>query len=202
VTVFSHSAYTLAVPRGDAAAVSALRRAEDERFFARTTAGPPLWLGQLDAPLRHPGIDVFEAPLASVEVAAVRRALATVLPPVCTLLAPLALGAHVDHRLVHAAACLLRSSTRELIFYYEDLPYAGFMPLDAIEAAAHAAGQRIDAELEPQWWESAALREAKAWAVACYGSQCDDGTLAALLGHGRRLGAGAALPAERVWRVR
>lgn len=45
------------------------------------------------------------------------------LPPRCALVAPLALGGHVDHRLTRAIAGRLAQSVRHL-WYYADYPYA------------------------------------------------------------------------------
>lgn len=197
VTVFSRSAYTPARPAGDAVRVTALRKAEDERFFAATAAAPPLWLDLEDAPLRGAGA-VFHAPMATDDRAAVRRALAR-LPAGGTLVVPLSLGGHVDHRLVCGAGCeRLRAGTHSLIFY-EDLPYAAFLGAEAIAARVRRLSRRLGRPLVPELWTSPRLAEAKRWAVASYPSQTDAATLAHLLRHAWRVSPDGP-PAERVWR--
>ncbi len=59
-----------------------------------------------------------------------------------TIYAPLAVGRHVDHQIVHSAACRLLARGRRVAFY-EDYPYAG-QPgaLDAGLQAAGASGWR------------------------------------------------------------
>ncbi|MGE0081683.1 MAG: PIG-L deacetylase family protein [Thiohalomonadaceae bacterium] len=199
VTVFSRTAYTPAEPGGDVERTSALRAAEDRAFFAGCPVAVPVWLGQSDAPLRDlAGETVFTAPVCRETVAQVRHALAPLLAAARTVLAPLALGGHVDHRILHQLACTLHREGRHRVIFYEDLPYAAFMAMPAIEASAEAVSRELATALCAEHWPSPSLAEAKRRVVQCYASQCDDGTLPALLAHARRL-AERGLPAERVW---
>lgn len=116
-----------------------------------------------------------------------------------TLYAPLAVGRHVDHQLVHGAARLLLERGRRLAFY-EDYPYAE-QP-GAVEAAladAEAEGWSVEAvALEP------ADLTAKVAALAYYHSQLaalfdDVGAMPSRVWSfavDRTSGAGLA---ERVW---
>jgi LmbE family N-acetylglucosaminyl deacetylase len=99
-----------------------------------------------------------------------------------TLYAPLAVGRHVDHQLVHRAARLLSEQGYDVAFY-EDYPYAE--PSDAV-AAALAAADAEDWRVEIVGLSSADLT-AKVAALAYYHSQ-----LAVLFGEA------GAMPG-RVW---
>ena len=116
-------------------AVSRARRLEDERFVAdlasaagRESASVCLYdLQQLDAPLRLAVLTerVLEAPLTDEEVRHQAKQLAAQLSPLQqadVVFAPLALGDHIDHRIVREAAKLAAPADR--LCQYEDLPYA------------------------------------------------------------------------------
>jgi LmbE family N-acetylglucosaminyl deacetylase len=200
VTVFSRSTWLQGGTEGEVAAVSARRAQEDRRFFSRTTAGAPLWLDLPDAPLRDITAEagVFDAPVRPDELRSVQRALAAVLEPGARLLVPLALGGHVDHRLVRDAACTLCVEAGHSLLLYEDLPYAAFLEPPAIERYVAALARRLGTTLVPLLWASPCLDEAKAWAVASYASQTDGASLGHLMYHAARLRPGEM--AERVWR--
>lgn len=200
VTVFSRSGYTLKLPNGDPDRVSALRKAEDKKFFSLTGADVLLWLDQPDAPLRRAFVSdtVFSAPLSEDELAAVYGKVVSAIPGSATLLAPLALGGHVDHRTVLGVACRLYVQGSHEVFFYEDLPYAAFMELPALEARVHALERELGITLRPIFWPSLTLHSAKQWAVESYASQCDEYSLDPLLYHSQRLHS-SALCGERVW---
>ena len=199
VTIFSRSAYTPEQPHGEASRTTALRMAEDRRFFAHAPVAELRWLGLLDAPLRRLGVsNVFAAPAEAGDIAAVRRALEPLLSPSACLLVPMALGGHLDHRVVREVACAVHAEGRCRLVFYEDLPYAGFMPLEAVGEAVFLLEERLRARLHPVDWPSHALAEAKQWAVTSYASQVEGHLLATLLAHGQRRGR-RGVPAERVW---
>ncbi len=90
----------------------------------------PGWIGLADAPYRRDYYRsfrqvVFDTHPDDVEyVAQVAETVQTLcrdLAPVC-LYAPLGVGTHIDHRLVHAAVGILPD--RPVVVYYEDRPYA------------------------------------------------------------------------------
>ncbi len=120
------------------------------------------------------------------------------------LYAPLALGHHVDHQLVRAAAWQLRDYGYRLVFY-EDYPYADphyaakYRQTDPVTLAAQQPGL-LQAQL---CWLAEADLVAKIAAIAAYASQ-----LAVLFGReadmagrvynfARHVGQGK--PAERNW---
>jgi LmbE family N-acetylglucosaminyl deacetylase len=205
ITVFSRSNYTAPLSCQDSEWITALRKTEDRRFFSRLpTALPPVWLDRMDAPLRL-AIDAGQTRSACIgeedeeEVEQIATAVEGLLPPPSLLLAPLALGGHIDHRLVRLAACLLQARGYRVLFY-EDTPYAGDLAGEEIEDAARLTGLLLKTALEPLLFASPAVLEARLWAVQCYASQCQgEDELQRLLRHARRLQSGG-LPAERLWR--
>lgn len=110
------------------------------------------------------------------------------------LYVPLAVGRHVDHRIVRGAA---EMCGRELT-YYEDYPYAE--DPDSVRAAL---GERCW-EAEPVFLSAEALK-AKIAAVSRYRSQISsfwddiEGMARSVRASAERTGAG--LPAERYWHV-
>jgi hypothetical protein len=115
--------------------------------------------------------------------------------------APLAVGSHVDHLLVHHAAMELRKSGRN-VFFYEELPY-----VEAEEALAQALSASPAASWRGETYllDETAL-QARCQAVGCYGSQLAGifgdaaGYAARVRAYAERVGAGAG-PAERYWRL-
>lgn len=104
------------------------RRAEDARALALLGV-EPIHLGLRDAPFRHPHFSSFTALLLerradpeALEQA--KRAIAELLARLQPerVYAPLGVGGHVDHRLVHDAARAV--VPREQLTFYEDRPYA------------------------------------------------------------------------------
>ena len=140
VNVFTQSDYAVDLRTVDPSlpaveGVSLARLGEDERFLAdiagladREPASVQLVdLEQLDAPLRLAvrTEQVLEAPLTAAEVQQQATDLAArfaALPPCDLVFAPLALGDHIDHRIVRQAARLCH--TPDHVCFYEDLPYA------------------------------------------------------------------------------
>jgi LmbE family N-acetylglucosaminyl deacetylase len=109
--------------------------------------------------------------------------------PAATVLAPLGLGGHPDHRLVAAAARTVVPPT--LLACYEDLPYA---------ARADGVGREALGGLELRPVAIASTLVAKQRALACYSSQLDD-----LVGGAAQASAAVAAWAgsdvvERLWR--
>ncbi len=190
----------------DAVDAVARRRREDEAAMA--LLGAESWrLDLLDAVYRLPESYGSEAALLGepathdrLEIELI-AALAPILAasPRALLLAPLAVGGHVDHRLVHRAAIELARQDREVAFY-EDFPYA---------ARPGAVAERLDAigaALEPTIVDITATLDRKIAAILAYTSQIEalfgdrEQARAAIAAYA--LAAGSSGPAERLWHPR
>lgn len=134
LTVFSHA-------DPDDAAGWAARRREDA-LAASLLGAEARWLGMVDAPFRDPAyagfdFDVLSGPHAPGDAVwrervaeRLREEVEALRPTV--VYAPLGVGDHVDHRLVHEATAALHPAPR----FYEDHPYA---------LVRHAVRRRLDA---------------------------------------------------------
>lgn len=180
--------------------VSRLRKREDATFVALLGAAACVhWLDLPDAAIR-PGVGLAaifrDGPL---DDAAERLAtdLVTLLKPLmdgCSrLLVPLALGGHLDHRIVRLAGERLGRLLDVPIAFYEDMPYATQPPSDA----EHIATQLQQQGMRPELIDCPELLQRKRRALACYGSQLDAGQIDGVIGYadGLRPGQGA----ERLW---
>jgi LmbE family N-acetylglucosaminyl deacetylase len=187
-----------------AAEVLTVRRAEDQRALA-VLGAERVELGLLDAIYRLPTTylsypALFGPPAVDDPFFAdLDRALAPHLAadPAAQIYAPLAIGGHVDHRLVFAYASALAGVGRR-VWFYEDLPYA-LRPEEA-------ARRQSELSLKPRLiaLDETALA-AKIQAIAAYSSQ-----LASLFGSAQAMPqaisayaqavGGARGPAERCFR--
>ncbi|MEP7119735.1 MAG: PIG-L family deacetylase [Byssovorax sp.] len=190
----------------DATDAVAHRRREDEAALAILGAGG-MRLEWLDAVYRRPELYDTEAALFGEPAADDRlqielsAALAPILAasPRALVLAPLAVGGHVDHRIVHRAAVEIAAQGREVAFY-EDLPYAT-MP-DAVAQRRAALGF----DTGPVTFDITGALDRKIAAILAYSSQ-----IGSLFGDGEQarsaitayaLSVGEDAPAERIWRPR
>lgn len=155
--------------------ITALRAEEDAGFVQSLEAAfPPgekyvhlLDLGWKDAPLRHAIAteDVLAGrPVLADEVVRLAAALRSI-APASLVLVPLALGGHIDHRLVREAAMDAWPACK--LVFYEDLPYACRM--------AAAERKEFVRGILPWPCERAPMRPAqpgdKRRFALCYGSQ-------------------------------
>ncbi|AFL88673.1 putative LmbE-like protein [Terriglobus roseus DSM 18391] len=156
--------------------VTALRMREDLVFIqtilrATGAKSDQVHLGDLawqDLPIRWGTEDAHSlspADLRQDEVQSLARSFAS-LPFTDLVLAPMALGGHIDHRLVYEAARHTFSSAR--LLFYEDLPYACRMSADKRENSALSPGQ----VLQEAWFplEPASAASKRDYAM-CYPSQ-------------------------------
>jgi len=210
VTVFSRSAWAAPKPLRGAgvAAISAVRLAEDrafcDRFGLRLSS-----LGFADAGLS--GYDdeseltagPEQDPRAHAVSVALRALLAELTPD--GILAPAAVGGHVDHRIVRDALLRERHGFAPLAFY-EDLPYAAGRSLGSLDSALRAQGLRPAANVEID----CTLHD-KLAAIWGYASQTEQDTVDEIVSHARRLAASVGQSAaqsagqsafgyaERIW---
>jgi len=201
VTVFSVSSCTECGGIGTSR-VTELRKAEDEAFFGAMKRRPELLhLDRIDAPLRL-GIteeEVCEGLLGGaddVEVEQLWDYLKHTVQEGALLIAPLGLGGHIDHLSVHRAACLMMEFGYAVALY-EDLPYAGSLPLRAIKDTVDEVQESWDTVLTPALVHSSAGARAKIASVGVYRSQINPRTVDRIVAHGVRLGGDRI--AERLW---
>jgi LmbE family N-acetylglucosaminyl deacetylase len=123
-TVFSR------VRRGSGMDQEYATRREEDAAALRLLGAKPHWLGLLDAPSRNGFYGSFRrivletAPGDADYVDIVRSKLARLVESVApdAIYLPLAVGTHIDHRLVFAAGWTLRVTCPQ--YFYEDQPYA------------------------------------------------------------------------------
>lgn len=202
VTVFSRSNCTIDDRDDDVARVTELRKKENEEFFCSLEVSLELhYLDRLDAPLRLGIRDerVFDAvsPASDEEEAeCLCVALRQMLQWAGVLFAPLGLGGHVDHVLVHKAACTFTRDGWATAFY-EDLPYAARMEPADIERIVKDTQSKIGQPLRALNIRSCSDASRKRRALCAYKSQIDQRMIDEILSYGQRLG-GASI-AERLW---
>ena len=203
VTFFTRSGYARGRAAGtdpeEVGRISALRAAEDLTFTRAVGVPPPLDLGWEDAPLRRKirVRDVFArralGPEDETEAEALSQELRS-LPEPLALVAPLAIGHHLDHRVVLEAAVRVPEVP---IAFYEDLPYAAGRSEADRAAAAAAAGRRAGRSLEAIVVRRPGGSREKRRLALCYRSQIGWWDLRRLVWTARRHGNGERLWVER-----
>ncbi|MBV9300758.1 MAG: PIG-L family deacetylase [Acidobacteriaceae bacterium] len=205
VTVFTVSEYA---PRANLSetgreavrsAVTYLRRREDRRVFnlidKRIKVQP---LNLLDATLRL-GINVDSVCKASEgntagtysEVDALSNCFKRFLLR-ALVLAPLALGDHVDHLIVRAA--VIKSSAPHKLAFYEDLPYAAWVTTASVRETIHQIEQTTNAPLKPFIVRHKSQISRKREVIRQYKSQISGADAAEIAGFAVNYHGG-----ERIW---
>ncbi|NHB92781.1 PIG-L deacetylase family protein [Photorhabdus cinerea] len=134
-------------------------------------------------------------------ISTVSEVLQQVLGDLCPdiVIAPAAIGGHIDHLIVHDVICSLQNNQWQLAFY-EDLPYAAEFPLDIL------TNQLIAREFNVL--ETVSIDQTladKCTALHNYASQTDQETIDAILMHAQRLAQACfnanqhVCHAERFW---
>lgn len=164
--------------------VSATRRREDIAFNKLTGGRLKITdLDLLDAPLRLAcgvedvlTIDIRSGDRAVARVAGALRKIAEKSQPgQVALVLPLALGDHIDHRVVHQAALEALAEMTLPLAFYEDLPYATRPGIaETIEARATATGFALEPGFVPPTVTTIADATSRKYRFAeCYDSQID-----------------------------
>lgn len=201
LTVFGRSGWALprSLRRAGADAVSTQRRQEDQAYCDRHGIAfdllpvPDSALSGYDEvrELTAAPEDDARAPDAATLIGAV---IARTAPQV--VLAPCALGGHVDHRIVRDAACALEDSTAGFdLLFYEDVPYSATLGLADIERRLIADGLMPAATVSID-----AVLDAKVDDMWAYRSQTSAPTVAQMLLHAGRVAGDTGGYAERLWR--
>ena len=192
--------------------VSAVRRREDIAWNKLVGGRLKITdLDLLDAPLRLAcsvdevlTIEIRPGDRAVARVAGALRKLAEKAEPgQLALSLPLAIGDHIDHRVVHHAALEALATAAVPIAFYEDLPYAVRPGADeTIEARANATGF----ELAPSFAQEASTAVAetlrrKHRIAEGYDSQIDNDVAWQLTSFAERYGGRERLWANAAWRA-
>lgn len=192
LTVFSETHYAPASPAHGTDAASAVRAAE-ETAWAALVGATARRRGLPDASLRgyDDDTEMGAAPAPDIvrEVAtAVREEIAAIEPDL--VLAPLAIGGHVDHEAVRLAVAACAGEPE--VLWYEDLPYAH-------GSAGRPTEHPVTVAVAGRW-------PAVEAGVRCYPSQQPDTILPVIRRHhaansGERLWAESAAAAARFTRL-
>lgn len=193
VTVFGRS--TWALPRTLRAqgpdAVSR-ERAEEDRRYGSGRGMPVLSWEIPDASLRgyddetELGADPAADPVAREVDDRIGELLRRMRPDV--VVAPAAVGDHVDHLMVHRA---VRAEAPEAVFY-EDIPYSAHHSMSTVEKSLQA--RRLRPAFTVEFGDLAA---AKIAGMNCYPSQTDQENIDDMLVHAERISPSGL--AERYW---
>lgn len=192
VTCFTRSQWAPAAGGGSPEQVTALRRSEDAAYVRRLgTDARHVPLALLDAPLRRPGLSVFNYVGGLEEdIAALAQQLRG-LAPARLVLAPLGFGGHIDHLVTQAAA--LDVFGLGALAFYEDVPYSLGVPPPAMRRHATAVSPAEGPPLQRVRTGWAFAPEVWKQAVDCYPSQFSPSERL------RILEAAARRPAEYLW---
>lgn len=194
VTVFGRTSF-LGVHgfQADAGEATSIRRVEDAAFAA--AVGAELISCELpDASVRlGSSLDVIfgDADAGSAELPEMLADVVRQVRP-AVILAPAAIGGHVDHRIVRALAPGLARACGAALAYYEDLPYAGWTA--AGEIASHLSS--IPGNLQPLDIELNDAMEMKLASIMLYRTQATPEWVASLRARALCLHPAGA---ERLW---
>ena len=198
INFFTISSYAPQISSVDTGTVSFIRAREDREALLRT--GPCIHVidcNLLDAPIRLKiSAQAISKPetrslLTDEQIEIVARHIRPFARD-SLFLVPLALGDHVDHAAVRAAA--LRCIAPHRIACYEDLPYATWTPKDALEAHVADVECAARSRLKPIIVRSQHAVWRKRRAAAIYQSQITPGEAAGIARWAAEYGGG-----ERIW---
>jgi GlcNAc-PI de-N-acetylase len=199
VNIFTQSEYAPHALSTRVSTISAGRKIEDS--LALRSIDPLIQvesLDLLDAPLRFGiPVDAISRPeTAALESSAEIDGLAACIRRYFTrglVLAPLALGDHVDHLAVKRAA--LVNSRHHKLGFYEDLPYATWTSSSSLCGKVLEAETHTRVSLRPSIIRSSAFAAAhKRQVIAKYHSQVNSDGVTAIANYASKYGGG-----ERVW---
>ena len=195
---FTVSAYAPHASSSAVDEISSLRQSEDRE--AITSIDPAIEvqsLDLLDAPLR---LNISPASISAPEnlerqPRGETEALALRIHPFLLrglVLAPLALGDHIDHQAVRYAALSLPKTER--LAFYEDLPYATWTAEEQLTAHVQAIEHATGVKLEGVVVNSGAAIQDKRHMVSYYASQITNAEADSIAEYASRYGG-----AERIW---
>lgn len=200
LTVFNQSCYAPSYAGlSSTSEVTRVRDDEDLRY-ARWVNARRVALDFADASvLGHTAESELRASFLDERFEAVCRALdaagAAHSPDV--VFAPLALGGHVDHRIVFEALRRSTSLRAARVFYYEDLPYAWSLSPAALRAQVR---ERLGEGARPVLCDITRVIAEKKTGISFYRSQDSLTESAPILAHAARAHPRPSSYAERLWR--
>jgi len=178
--------------------VSSLREREDRLALSSINSQIRIEaLGLLDAPIR---LNISAASISAPENAQLqpageiesltRRMQA---PAYRLVLAPLALGNHVDHQAIHSAA--VRACSGQRLGFYEDLPYATWTSAEDLAVRIASTEDATHVSLKPVVIGISSDAVSKKWRVVSrYQSQINRQEAKSIARYAGRYGGG-----ERIW---
>ena len=202
ITVFSISNCTVSDDNFDSTRISEIRAREDQAFFDFIgTKIKRVYLDRLDAPLR---LNISDSSVFTTvfpksdnkEIALIIECTEKLLSSNALLLAPLGLGNHIDHLIVHSAACLLMDAGFPVAFY-EELPYAGRMNLSEIENRVKMLQGTRNIKLVDCLLQSKFNIAMKIKGISVYRSQIDKDTIKCIVKHNKKFSNKYVV--ERLW---
>lgn len=204
VTVFSSSGYAPGCPDlSDVAEVTRMRHQEEQRY-AKQIGAQLILLDFPDTSLLGYSEEQMQGDCQTDErfaavCAAVNQSLTTLQPDL--IFAPLALGDHIDHKMVfEAVQCSQYAQAKRPILYYEDLPYAWYYTETALLAEIET---KFAAKVEPLCADITAFTEQKRNNILLYPSQIPPNTFEegekSIFDYAMRVHTQAERYAERLW---
>lgn len=192
--------------------VSAVRRREDIAWNKLVGGKLKITdLDLLDAPLRLAcavddvlTIEIRPGDRAVARIAGALKKLADRAEPGQTaLVLPLAVGGHIDHRVVHQAALEVLAEATLPMAFYEDLPYAARPgAAETIEARAAATGLALTPCFTQGASDDVAESKRRKHRIAeCYDSQIDNDIAWQLALFAERYGGRERMWANAAWRT-
>lgn len=108
------------------------------------------------------------------------------------VMAPLALGFHVDHQLIRLAG--LQAIAPKRLGFYEDLPYATWTAEEAIQEQIRLVGRQVGNDYNARYSRHSSGKIKKLQSVRIYDSQINSGEARSIAGY-----SGKYKSAERIW---
>jgi hypothetical protein len=159
------------------------------------------YLDRFDAPLRlgvceERVFDAVQYASDHLEASYISSEIQTLLTPSTMLLAPLGLGGHIDHLLVHKVSCAFAKNGRATAFY-EDLPYAARISVSDIERIVKETQVRIGQKLRVLNILTCLSANMKRKALSVYKTQISQGIIDEIVKYGMTFHKSRIV--ERLW---
>lgn len=202
VTIFSVSSCTESDIDEPIDVITHMRKQEDRDFFYSVSKDIAVsHMDMLDAPLR---LGISEDQVFSIscpengckESVSIYNHIKSIYNPNTLLIAPLAIGGHIDHWIVRNAALKLADEGYPIALY-EDLPYSGDITRGQIERYVSNIKLEGKVKFSAITVQLGQCIEAKKQKIYAYRSQINDLTISRILRHANNVGNG--IPSERLW---